>query len=135
MEDPTSTSWWHDDDAFIGGERELQDAVATTAAPTPAPVTPMPTSQPGNGSLWQMIYVGVVLLVMFAALITDKIGSDMVMLAALTACMAGQIISIEEGVAGFANTAVLTVMVSFLNDIIDIILSIYCLRHVIFFHH
>jgi hypothetical protein len=110
MEDPTSTSWWHD---VIGGERELQDAVATTPAPTPAPVTPMPTSQPGNGSLWQMIYVGVVLLVMFAALITDKIGSDMVMLAALTACMAGQIISIEEGVAGFANTAVLTVMVSF----------------------
>ena len=109
MADPTST-WWHD--AFIGGERELQDAVATTPAPTPAPVTPMPTSQPGNGSLWQMIYVGVVLLVMFAALITDKIGSDMVMLAALTACMAGQIISIEEGVAGFANTAVLTVMVS-----------------------
>lgn len=110
MEDPTS-SWWHD--AFIGGERELQDA-AITPAPTPASTTPMPTSQPGNGSLWQMIYVGVVLLVMFAALITDKIGSDMVMLAALTACMAGQIISIEEGVAGFANTAVLTVMVSFL---------------------
>ena len=108
MEDPTSISWWHD--AFIG-ERELQDAA--TAAPTPAPVTPMPTSQPGNGQLWQMIYVGVVLLVMFAALITDKIGSDMVMLAALTACMAGQIISIEEGVAGFANPAVLTVMVSF----------------------
>lgn len=116
MEDPTSTSWWH---AFIsgGGERELQDAVATTPAPTPASTTPMPTSQPGNGSLWQMIYVGVVLLVMFVALITDKIGSDMVMLAALTACMAGQIISIEEGVAGFANTAVLTVMVSFFVDI------------------
>lgn len=109
MEDPTS-SWWH---AIISGERELQDA-AITPAPTPASTTPMPTSQPGNGSLWQMIYVGVVLLVMFAALITDKIGSDMVMLAALTACMAGQIISIEEGVAGFANTAVLTVMVSFL---------------------
>ncbi|KAL7454525.1 hypothetical protein ACHAWC_006139 [Mediolabrus comicus] len=108
MEDPTS-SWWH---AIISGERELQDA-AITPAPTPASTTPMPTSQPGNGSLWQMIYVGVVLLVMFAALITDKIGSDMVMLAALTACMAGQIISIEEGVAGFANTAVLTVMILF----------------------
>ena len=120
MEDPASTSWWHDAFTFIvsGDERELQDAA--TAATTPAP-TPMPTSQPGNGQLWQMIYVGVVLLVMFAALITDKIGSDMVMLAALTACMAGQIISIEEAVAGFANPAVLTVMVSFLFMSIDAI--------------
>jgi len=60
-----------------------------------------------------MIYVGVVLLVMFALLISDKIGADMVMLAALTACMAGQIITIQEGVAGFANVAVLTVMILF----------------------
>jgi hypothetical protein len=65
-----------------------------------------------TGELWQMIYVGVVLIVMFAVLIYDKIGADMVMLAALTACMAGQIITIQEGVAGFASVAVLTVMVS-----------------------
>jgi len=65
-----------------------------------------------QGELWQMIYVGVVLLIMFAALIFDKIGADMVMLAALTACMAGQIITVQEGVAGFSNSAVLTVMVS-----------------------
>eukprot|EP00986_Skeletonema_menzelii_P019695 scaffold28949_cov154-Skeletonema_menzelii.AAC.1 len=50
---------------------------------------------------------------MFALLISDKIGADMVMLAALTACMAGQIITIQEGVAGFANVAVLTVMILF----------------------
>lgn len=84
--------------------RHLQEANSTNV-PTSAP-----TTQPGE--LWQMIYVGVVLLVMFALLISDKIGADMVMLAALTACMAGQIITIQEGVAGFANVAVLTVMVS-----------------------
>lgn len=65
-----------------------------------------------QGELWQMIYVGVVLLIMFAALISDKIGADLVLLTALTACMAGQIITVQEGVAGFSNSAVLTVMVS-----------------------
>jgi len=84
--------------------RHLQGATSTNA-PTQAPTT-------APGELWQMIYVGVVLLVMFALLISDKIGADMVMLAALTACMAAQIITIQEGVEGFANVAVLTVMVS-----------------------
>ena len=85
-------------------------ATTTTTAPTSAPTTQ-------TGVLWQMIYVGFVLLIMFGALISDKIGADMVMLAALTACMAAGIVSIEEGVAGFANTAVLTVMVSYFFDI------------------
>ena len=99
MEEPpaTAASWWPP--ATDGGEmkgyyhRHLEE-------------------ESQQGELWQMIYVGVVLLIMFAALISDKIGADMVMLAALTACMAGQIITIEQGVAGFGNTAVLTVMVS-----------------------
>ena len=34
------------------------------------------------------------------------------MLAALTACMAAQIISVAEGVSGFSNEGVLTVLVS-----------------------
>eukprot|EP00984_Skeletonema_dohrnii_P019718 scaffold9483_cov111-Skeletonema_dohrnii-CCMP3373.AAC.2 len=85
--------------------RHLQEANNTNAP------TSSPTPQPGE--LWQMIYVGVVLLVMFALLISDKIGADMVMLAALTACMAGQIITVQQGVAGFANVAVLTVMILF----------------------
>lgn len=36
----------------------------------------------------------------------------MVMLGALTLCMAARIISIEEGLSGFANEGVLTVLVS-----------------------
>eukprot|EP00984_Skeletonema_dohrnii_P027604 scaffold17205_cov78-Skeletonema_dohrnii-CCMP3373.AAC.1 len=109
MSDPSS--WTAD-----GGDgheqyylRHLQEANNTNAP------TSSPTVQPGE--LWQMIYVGVVLLVMFALLISDKIGADMVMLAALTACMAGQIITVQQGVAGFANVAVLTVMVSSLGHV------------------
>ena len=35
--------------------------------------TTAPTSAP-EGALWEMIYVGVVLLLMFAALLSDKFG-------------------------------------------------------------
>lgn len=35
------------------------------------------------------------------------------MLAALTACMASNVISIEEGLSGFSNEGVLTVLVLF----------------------
>ena len=89
MVDPSWADGGGGDERYL---RHLQEAA--TQAPTSAP-TPQP------GELWQMIYVGVVLLVMFALLISDKIGADMVMLAALTACMAGQIITIQDGVAGF----------------------------------
>ena len=104
MDGHPSPSWPADGSAHEHYLRSLQ-AVSDTYAPTSSP-----TTQPGE--LWQMIYVGVVILVMFALLISDKIGADMVMLAALTACMAGQIITVQQGVAGFANVAVLTVMVS-----------------------
>jgi len=104
MDDHPSLAWPADGGAHEHHLRRLE-AVSDTFAPTSAP-----TTQPGE--LWQMIYVGVVILVMFALLISDKIGADMVMLAALTACMAGQIITVQQGVAGFANVAVLTVMVS-----------------------
>ena len=65
------------------------------------------------GSTWEMIYVGCVLLAMFAALLSDKIGADMVMLAALTMCMVANIITVPEGVSGFSNEGVLTVLVLF----------------------
>ncbi|KAL7518562.1 hypothetical protein ACHAWX_003377 [Stephanocyclus meneghinianus] len=65
------------------------------------------------GSTWEMIYTGCVLLLMFAALLSDRIGADMVMLAALTMCMAANIITVSEGVSGFSNEGVLTVLVLF----------------------
>ena len=45
--------------------RRLQDAA--TPIPTPAPTEIV-------GELWEMIYVGVVLLVMFAVLLSDRVG-------------------------------------------------------------
>ena len=42
----------------------------------------------------------------------DPLQADWVMTAAVTACMAANIITMKEGVAGFANEGVLTVVVS-----------------------
>ena len=50
---------------------------------------------------------------MFAALLSEKVGADMAMLAALTLCMAANIITVSEGVSGFSNEGVLTVLVLF----------------------
>lgn len=66
-----------------------------------------------QGETWEMVYVGIVLFFMFAALLSDKIGADLVMLAALTACMAANIITVDEGLSGFSNEGVLTVLVLF----------------------
>ena len=64
--DPAEGGWLDpiaDDDgiALLLEHRRLQES---TSAPTAAP----------TGETWEMIYVGVVLLVMFAALLTDRIG-------------------------------------------------------------
>lgn len=69
--------------------------------------------QQRQGSTWQIIYVSLVLTFMFAALISDRVGADMVMLSALTLLMVPEIISIEEALAGFANEGLLTVLVLF----------------------
>jgi len=66
-----------------------------------------------EGEIWEMVYVGVVLIFMFATLLSDKVGADLVMLSALTACMAGNIVTVAEGVSGFSNEGVLTVLVLF----------------------
>lgn len=66
-----------------------------------------------EGETWEMIYVGFVLCFMFAALLSDKIGADLVMLTALTACMAANIVTVAEGLSGFSNEGVLTVLVLF----------------------
>ncbi|KAG7341457.1 TrkA-C domain containing protein [Nitzschia inconspicua] len=88
--------------------RDLQEANVTTA-PTAAPQT-----APGSDAeLWESIYTTVVLVAMFVALVSDRIGADSVMLCALTFFMAAEIITIKEGLEGFANEGVLTVMILF----------------------
>eukprot|EP00977_Amphora_coffeiformis_P009247 scaffold2102_cov161-Amphora_coffeaeformis.AAC.31 len=66
-----------------------------------------------DGSTWEIVYTCVVLLAMFAALISDRIGADGVMLAALTAVAAAEIISLPEALVGFSNEGLMTVMVLF----------------------
>lgn len=66
-----------------------------------------------EGKTWEVVYVSIVLVLAFSALISDKIGADMVMISALTMCMASNIISIDEGLAGFSNEGLLTVLALF----------------------
>lgn len=63
----------------------------------------------GN-KLWQIIYMCIVLFLAFASLISDKIGADMVMVSTLTLCIAANIITVQEGLAGFANEGLLAVI-------------------------
>ena len=63
--------------------------------------------------LWEVIYTVIVLLFMLVALLSDKIGADHIMLTSLTLYMVSGIISAEEGLEGFANEGVATVMILF----------------------
>ena len=66
-----------------------------------------------SGETWEIVYCCVVLFFMFAALVSDRIGADSVMVAALTAFAAAEIITVSEALAGFSNQGLLTVMVLF----------------------
>jgi hypothetical protein len=67
---------------------------------------------------WQIVYMSVVLFLMFAALLSDRLGPDSVMMTALTFCMAAGIVTVKEGMEGFSNEGVLTVMVSNADGVI-----------------
>jgi uncharacterized membrane protein len=62
---------------------------------------------------WEIAYTSLVLMWMFVALLSDKLGADSVMLIALTAFMASEIITIEEGLVGFSNEGLMSVLVLF----------------------
>jgi hypothetical protein len=66
-----------------------------------------------KGSLFQIIYTCFVLFLMFVALISDRVGADSTMMGALTLFMAANIVTIDEGIEGFANEGLLTVLVLF----------------------
>jgi hypothetical protein len=50
---------------------------------------------------------------MFDALISDRVGADMVMIGALTLYLAGQIITVHEALIGFSNEGLLSVLALF----------------------
>lgn len=61
---------------------------------------------------WQLIFMSILMVIMFAFLIADRVAPDHVFVTALAFCMASGIVDSKEGLKGFANEGVLTVMVS-----------------------
>eukprot|EP00804_Cyclotella_cryptica_P014759 CCRYP_017401-RA/>CCRYP_017401-RA protein AED:0.07 eAED:0.08 QI:262/0.75/0.6/1/0.5/0.4/5/0/1078 len=62
---------------------------------------------------WEAVFTILVLVLAFATLIIDKVGTDSVMLTALTALYLARVINLEEALAGFSNAGLLTVLVLF----------------------
>lgn len=67
----------------------------------------------GETKPWEVGYTVAVIVLMFAALITDKFGADHVMAAALTAFLVSGIIDTREGLRGFSSEGLWTVMILF----------------------
>jgi di/tricarboxylate transporter len=82
--------------------RELAEAT-TTATEEEVVVIPK----------WQPIYTILILILMFSVLITDKVGTDSVMLTALMCFYIPGIIDINETLKGFNSSGLLTVLVLF----------------------
>lgn len=101
----------HHDDHY-SYRRFLQGVDVTSIADTPSMSPSLPPAE--DFKLWEMIYTAVVLFLMFAALISDKVGADSVMLISLTLFMVAGIVTVQDGIAGFANEGLLTVMVLFI---------------------
>lgn len=59
---------------------------------------------------WEVVYTCLVLLYMFVALLSDRYGADSIMITALTLFMASGIITVEEGLQGFSNEGLMTVL-------------------------
>jgi hypothetical protein len=64
--------------------------------------------------LWHTVVVAITLVIMFGFMMFDKIGPDWVMTAGLVLFMACEIVSIKDGLVGFSNEGVLTVMALFI---------------------
>lgn len=62
---------------------------------------------------WEAIYTIIVLVLTFGTLMLDKLGTDSVMLTALTALYLARIIDIKEALTGFSSSGLLTVLVLF----------------------
>jgi di/tricarboxylate transporter len=63
--------------------------------------------------VWQTVLVSITIFIMLAVIVTDKIGPDWVMVTTLTVFMLTGIITVKEGLEGFSNGSILTIMVLF----------------------
>ncbi|GAX22176.1 hypothetical protein FisN_19Lh236 [Fistulifera solaris] len=62
---------------------------------------------------WEIAFASIVIILMFVGLILERIGADHVMLITMTMFMVTEIITVKEGLAGFSNSGVITVMILF----------------------
>lgn len=79
---------------------------------------------------WELIFMSFLMVFMFAALITDRVAPDHVFVIAVTLCMVTGVVTIKEGLQGFANEGVLTVMVRSLACCTRVSLSPHCFLRV-----
>jgi di/tricarboxylate transporter len=79
-------------------QRFLEEDAAATEPPPPT---------------WMPVLTVITLVVMFAVLITDRVGTDCVFLTALTVFYVSGIIDIKEALSGFSSQGLLTVLVLF----------------------
>jgi hypothetical protein len=86
-----------------------------------------------GGETWEVVYTSFVLVWMFIALLSDRLGADSVMLVALTAFMAAEIVTIEEGLVGFSNEGLLTVLVLFVVAEGKVVFGLMLFRMLVFF--
>lgn len=63
-----------------------------------------------DAPVWQTVTVAVTLFIMFVFMLKDWIGPDWVMVSGLTLFMACEIVTVKQGLEGFSNEGVLTVM-------------------------
>ena len=61
------------------------------------------------GKTWEAVYCVAVVVVMFAALLKNVAGPDVLMLGALAMELAAGIVGVEDGLRGFSNKGLLTV--------------------------
>jgi len=85
----------------------MEDEVA------PAQLMRLLADDSGPPPTWQPIFTVIVLVIMFGVLITDRVGTDSVMLTALTLFYVSGIIDIDEALKGFSSKGLLTVLVLF----------------------
>ena len=63
---------------------------------------------------WKSPFTGVILILMFAVLLTDRVGTDAVMAAVLTIFTVTEIITMSEALKGFSNSGLISVLVLFM---------------------
>ena len=63
---------------------------------------------------WHWPFAAIVIVLMFALLVTDRFGTDSIMILTLTTFVVTEIITIDEAAAGFSNTGLLSVVALFM---------------------